>query len=162
MPQRTSNAAKRKQAKDLYCRYSLQQREIARILGVTEKTISKWKSTENWDRERAAYTTTKESELRRIYGQLANLNNEIENRTASEGQAGIPSSKEADIQSKLSSSIRTLENDAGAAATVDVAVAFTTWCKGRSIDIAPLVAGKLSFSQMVCDELDMYIKGLFR
>lgn len=163
MPRTRSNAAKRKQAKDLYCRSGLQQQAIADILSVTEKTISKWKQADAWDRDRAAYATTKESELRRIYQQLAKLNSHIDERAGDdENMQGVPNSKEADVISKLSSAIRTLENDAGASATVDVAIAFVDWLSARNVNLAPLKDGKVSFVQLVHSELDIYIKGLFK
>ena len=157
MPKGSKYAAKRKQAKDLYCRHSLQQQEIAKLISVSEKTISKWKHADDWDRERAAYTTTKESELRRMYGQLAKINDAID---ASEEQ--YANSKQADIIGKLSSAIRTLESDTGAAATIDVAMAFIDWSTKRRVDIASVIDGKRTFVQVMTEELDIYIKSLFK
>lgn len=157
MPKRTLNAAKRKQAKDLYCRNQLQQQAIAGLLKVTEKTIGRWKREDGWDRERAAYITTKESELRRLYAQLNELQTAIELRETGHRYAN---SKEADILSKLSSAIKTLESDAGIAATVQVSMNFLDWFKGRAVDVKPLVEGRRTVVQLVCDEMDLYIKGL--
>lgn len=157
MPKRAKNAAKRKQAKDLYCRNQLQQQAIAELLVVTEKTIGRWKKADGWDRERAAYITTKESELRRLYTQLNELQTVIEQREPGHRYANT---KEADILSKLSAAIKTLENDVGIAATVQVSMSFLDWFKGRAVDIKPITEGRRSIVQLVCDEMDLYIKGL--
>lgn len=156
MAKRTANAEKRRQAKDLYCRNLLQQQEIAKLLKVTEKTIGRWKREDEWERGRAAYTTTKESELRRLYAQLAAINQEIE-----EGK-GFADTRQADVIAKLSSAIKTLENDAGVAATIEVAMQFLDWLKVRDIDTRALLDGKQTITQLVCGEMDLYIKGLLR
>lgn len=155
MTKRATNAVKRKQAKDLYCRNHLTQQAIAQLLGVTEKTIGRWKQDDDWDREKAAYTTTKESELRRLYAQLARINDSI-----ADSDHGYANTKEADVIAKLSAAIKTLENDAGVAATIQVAMNFLDWLKGRSVDVKPLVEGRRSVNQLICDEMDLYIKGL--
>lgn len=159
MSKRTSNMAKRKQAKDLYCRYGMLQKIIAETLNVTEKTISKWKVADQWELHRAAFTTTRDHELRRLYAQVADLNNAIELKNTGERHAD---SKQADILGKLASAIRAMETDAGVADTIDVSIKFLEWLKGRKVVVANLVDGKQSLHQLVTEEMDAYIKGLLR
>lgn len=144
---------------DLYCRYGMLQKDIADLVEVTEKTVGAWKEADGWELHRAAYTTTREHELRRMYMQVADLNNFIETREPGQRHAN---SKEADILSKLASAIRALETDAGVANTIDVSIKFLEWLKARKVVLAQLIAGKQGFHQLVTEEMDTYIKGLLR
>lgn len=86
------------------------QKELAERVGVTVATINKWINAdeEMWKRLRESFLITKESELRRCYMQLTELNDKIMSRSAGERFAN---SKEADILVKLTATIRQMETD---------------------------------------------------
>lgn len=137
---------KRNQARNLYVRNGVLQQDIAEIVGVSEKTISQWKRAENWDKERAAVTTTKDSELTRLYSMLSSLNGAIEGRDQK-----YPTPGEADTINKLSSAIAKLEQETGLSATVNVFMRFTKWLR-ETVDLETTKRfGELS---------DKYIKSL--
>lgn len=56
------------------------QKEIARRLGRTEKTIGKWKDEGKWDELRKSLLITKDNQLNSLYNQLDRLNKEIDTR----------------------------------------------------------------------------------
>jgi len=157
------------------------QKEIARRLTRTEKTIGKWKDEGKWDELRKSLLVTKDNQLTSLYNQLDRLNKEIETRPIvydvpasvlkpikvkdADGSERLetllynptdfpvklgntPSSKEADIISKLTSSINKLETETSIGEIVDVAkqiIQFT-----QSVD--------LEFAKQLTDYFDLFIK----
>jgi len=122
---------KRAHAQRLYVQSGMLQQDIAELLDVSQKSISQWKAADDWEKQRAAFATTKDKELARIYGQLAALNNAIEEREEGKRYA---TSGEADIISKLSAAIAKLEGERGLSATTNVFMRFTTWLK-KNVDL---------------------------
>jgi hypothetical protein len=132
-------------AKLLYLKTTMTQKEIAEKIGVTEKTLGSWVRKGDWEVLRASYTVTKEQELRRIYQQINNLNNTINDRDEGKRYATNP---EADILSKLASTARSLETETGLSAIVDTAIMFLDWL--RPVDF--------ELSNKVSDYFDGFIK----
>jgi transposase len=117
-------------AKLLYTKEFLSQKEISERIGVSEKTISKWAATDNWKRLRQSMVITKGEQLMSLYEQLDELNTTI--RTREEGNK-YANSKESDIISKLSASIKNLERETNIADIVSVMSKFLNYV--RAIDI---------------------------
>lgn len=92
-------------AKILFTREKLEQKVIADRVGVSEKTVSSWVNDGNWRKERQLLLISKQDQLNSFYSQLEKLNEQIESKD------GIPDSKQADIQIKLSNSIRNMETE---------------------------------------------------
>lgn len=132
-------------AKLLYLKTTMTQKEIAQKIGVTEKTLSLWVNKNDWEVLRASYTVTKEQELRRIYTQINNLNDVINDREDGKRYA---TNGEADILSKLASTARSLETETGLSSIVDTAIMFLDWL--RPVDF--------ELSQKVSDYFDGFIK----
>lgn len=126
-------------AKLLYTRENLSQKEISLRTGVSAVTISKWVNADGnaWDKMRKSLLVTREEQLRRLYNQLDELNTAIMNRE--EGQR-YANSKDADIISKLTVAIRTLETEASIAEVVEVCKRVLNYI--RPID--PAMAQKIS------------------
>ena len=140
-----SRTERKKIAKELYLTGKKQQKEIAKLVSVSEQTISKWVKEEKWELLRANLTTTKESVLANWYAQLAELNNEITNRE--EGKR-YPTASETDSMVKISTSIKKLETETGIA---DI----TSVCRGvcefvRQYDVED--------SKRISDIFDAYIE----
>lgn len=157
------------------------QKEIARRLNRTEKTIGKWKDEGKWDDLRKSLLVTKDTQLTSFYNQLDRLNKEIEGRATvydipanllkpivvkdKDGNeklqkpdinpsdfpvkiSNTPTSKEADIITKLTNAINKLETETSIGEIVDVAkqiIQFT-----QSID--------LEFAKTLTDYFDLFIK----
>lgn len=93
------------------------QKELAERVGVSPQTINKWVNSENWESLRASVIITKESELRRMYMQITELNDAIFKREPGERFA---SSKEADILVKLTAAVREMETDTSVSDSIEV------------------------------------------
>jgi hypothetical protein len=117
---------KKEWAKLMYLRTNKNQKEIADTVNVAEKTLSKWKTSENWDRLRSSIIITKDEQLRRVYQQINELTSMIEKRPEGERFAD---SSEADTLSKLASTSRSLESDLSIADIIDVFMGFTDWLR---------------------------------
>jgi predicted transcriptional regulator len=97
---------KKELARILFTREKLEQKLIADRVGVSEKTVSNWVIVGNWRKERQRLLISKQDQLNSFYSQLEKLNEQIENVGK-----GIPDTKQADIQIKLTTSIRNMETD---------------------------------------------------
>ena len=60
----------RELAKILYTQQGMSQKDIAQKVGVTEKTITKWKEAENWDKLKESLLITKDYQIRMLYTQF--------------------------------------------------------------------------------------------
>lgn len=137
---------KKDYAKRLYVE-GYTQKAIAEIVGVTEKTIGKWKEKYNWDHHKKGYLITKETQIQEWQDQIDELNTAIRCRPEGERYA---SSKEADIIGKLSKAIQNLEKEV---AIEDKVNAF--------IDLIKFVRVKdYKKAQMIADEANKYILNL--
>jgi len=119
--EKMSIADKQYLAKILFTREKLEQKLIAKKVGVSEKTISKWVNDFNWKTLRNRLLIGKEEVLNNFYNQLAELNEAIENKT--EGNR-FADSKEADIMVKYSAAIRSLETELAIADLVESGIRF--------------------------------------
>lgn len=112
------SSEKKEWAKLLYVKERLSQKEVAAKVVVSTVTMNKWVKAGNWDALRQSMLVTREEQLRRMYMQMEELNTAIMGRKEGERFAN---SKEADILSKLTVSIRTLESEASIADIMEVA-----------------------------------------
>lgn len=108
-------------AKILFTREKLEQKLIARRVGVSEKTIGLWVEKFNWKALRNRLLVGKEEVLHNLYEQISNLNEAIQGNT--EGQR-YGDSKQADILIKYTASIRNLETELAIADLVESGIRF--------------------------------------
>lgn len=110
---------KKSYAKLLFTREQLEQKEIARKVKVSERTISNWVNDNGWKDLRRRLLITKEQELSNLYEQLENLNIDIRKT-----EKKYADTKQADILIKLTAAIRNLETDLGIAELVESGMKF--------------------------------------
>jgi transposase-like protein len=106
-------------AKILFTREQLDQKVVAKRVGISENTMSKWVNEFNWKALRQRLLISKDDQLNALYEQLEALNKAIK-----DSGNNIPDSKQADIQAKITSSIRTLETDLAIADLVESGIRF--------------------------------------
>ena len=133
-------------ARILYVSERITFKEISERTGVTEKTIGKWASNENWDKLRKSLLTTRQSQLVHAYNQLEAINEDIANRPPlpdekgvskpRKERVGIPTSTEADTMSKLSSNINKLETEINLGEYVEVSRKLLTFIQGIDLNEA--------------------------
>lgn len=108
-------------AKILFTREKLEQKVVAKRVGISEKTMSKWVNDFNWKSLRDRLLVGKEEILNNLYEQLAELNENITNKPKGERYSD---NKQADIQIKLTASIRNLETELAIADLVESGIRF--------------------------------------
>jgi transcriptional regulator with XRE-family HTH domain len=118
MPTRETIQRKKDYAKLLYTTQGVTVgKELAERAGVSEQSISKWRNEENWEHLRASVIITKESEIKRFYAQIVELNDHIDAR---EKGHRFANSKEADVQLKLTAAVKNLETETSVAEAIEV------------------------------------------
>lgn len=113
-------------AKILYTKEQLPQNVVAERVGISTNTMSKWVGLFNWDALRKRLLISRDEELTNLYEQLSELNAEIRNSTKRR-----PDSAQADVQSKLASTIRTLETDLAIADLTTAGIRFMKYLQGK-------------------------------
>jgi transcriptional regulator with XRE-family HTH domain len=108
-------------AKILFTREKLDQKVVAKKVGVTEKTISKWVNDFGWKNLRNRLLVSKEEVLSNLYEQLAELNDDIKSKNEGKRYAD---SKQADSLIKYTASIRNLETELAIADLVESGIRF--------------------------------------
>lgn len=121
----------RNYAQILYVNENLTAKEIAARVGVTQKTMGRWIKDGKWDQLRKSMLITKQKMITMMYDQLEALNNSIAERTPA-----IPDGKEADVISKITTSIQRLETEASVAETIEVAKSFINYVREYDLELA--------------------------
>lgn len=103
-------------AKQLYMQ-KIPQQDIAKKVGVSMVTISKWKTAGKWDEIRKSLLLTKQDMISSLYSELEELQVSIRSK---EGYK-VADSKEADIRSKLIKAITDLESGFNIADLITIA-----------------------------------------
>jgi transposase len=106
-------------AKLLFTREQLDQKVVAKKVRISEKTMSKWVNQFNWKSLRRRLLITKEEQLNNFFEQLETLNNEIR-----ESAKKRPDTKQADVQRKLTASIKDLQTELGIEAIVETGILY--------------------------------------
>jgi len=121
------------QAQNLYYQTELSNAEIAGIVGVSTRTISRWISRENWQRIKTAARRAPSALVEKLYRQLNKLLDHIDTRTDAHN---FPTKDEADIIRKLTSAIEKLKQQTGLCETIDLMMRFTTHVSGHNLKLA--------------------------
>lgn len=119
------NKEKREYAHHLYLKGEY-QKSIAQKVGVSEKTISKWKDEDGWDQSKAATFMSKEQQIVFIYDQINEINTYIRDRETGKRFAN---SKEADALMKLTKAAKELEGELGLSEVINVGMDFLSFLK---------------------------------
>lgn len=102
----------------LYLQNQLTQKEIAKKVDVSEKTMSKWANDEHWETMRKSLMTSKSEMLAFLYDVLSKLRQKINE------QDGIGDSKTADMVVKYTASIKSLETETSIAELMEAGKLF--------------------------------------
>ncbi len=139
-----TNDEKREYAERLYLRGDLEQKEIAKIVCVAEKTLSGWVNDDRygWKQKRKSFRVTKEAQISRLYNIIDKLTTKIEADDA------LGDTKEADKLIKYTAALKNLETEASLAEIMEVGMLFTKFL--QPIDPA--------FTMQVANHFDMFIK----
>lgn len=111
---------KKRLAQELYVLGNQTQKSIAATIGVTEKTLGKWITDNEWDALRDLQSITKKQLLTDSYAQLAAVNLAIKKN------GNVPSKEQYDAKSILGKEIDRL-SDSPLAVYTDVFSDFIDW-----------------------------------
>ena len=106
-------------AKTLFTREHLEQKIVAKKVGISEKTMSEWVNKFNWRALRSRLLISKDDQLNALYEQLESLNDAIRKSNTRHADT-----KQADILIKLTAAIRNLETDLAIADLVESGIRF--------------------------------------
>ena len=120
------NTQKKTIAKELYLHGDYTIEEIADKVGAARQTVARWAKDEGWKDIKASMTVGKDKMLKNLYAHVQTINDAILERP--EGER-IPTPKEADILSKLSSSISKIESESGIREYVNAGMAFLSFVR---------------------------------
>lgn len=130
-----ANDEKREYALLLFLR-GYTQKEIAKKVGVTEKTIGTWKEKHNWEKNKAASFLSNKEQIIFFYDQINEINTFIRERD--EGKR-FATSKEADALLKLTKAVKALEGDLGLSEIIDVGQEFLTFLKPLDFEASQIL-----------------------
>ena len=122
-----TNVQKKAIAKELYLHGEYTFDEISDKVGAARQTVARWAKDEGWQDIKASMSVGKDRMLKNLYAHVQTINDCILERP--EGER-VPTPKEADILSKLSSSIAKLETESGIREYVNAGISFLTWLRG--------------------------------
>ncbi len=133
-----SKAQRKELAQTLYTRNQYTQKEVAKLVGVSEVTMSKWVNEGKWNAIKMSLTVSRQERISDTILQLGELDNAIKSRP--EGQR-YPTSKEADTRRKLTADLEALEKDMGATEIFNVSTAMLTWLNKFNPEEAKRISG---------------------
>ncbi|BDD11660.1 hypothetical protein FUAX_40920 (plasmid) [Fulvitalea axinellae] len=95
---------KRELAQGLYIKGTLSKKEIAKFVGVTDKTLRTWAEKYAWDQLKEAQSVTRQQLLADAYAQLKAVNQAVQER------GGVPDKALTDAKSVLRKEIEQLSD----------------------------------------------------
>lgn len=110
----------RETAKGLFVKSDMSQKEIAVLLGVSEKSVSEWRKKYDWDTSKQIQSITRKSLLEEAYKQLDAINKKIADK------GGIPDKALSDAKAQC---LREIEqfSDTPTHIYIDVFEDFCAW-----------------------------------
>src|SRR5690606_29083294 len=138
---------KRDYAKLLYTKEKLTQKEIATRTDISQNTISKWATEDNWDAALKSLMITREDQLIQMMDELEVINLEIYN-----SKLRRANKEQAYIRDTLIQNIKKLETDVSASEVFDVAQKMINHYRVIDLEIA----------KKLTEYFDGFIKTLLR
>lgn len=131
-------------AEKLFMRGDIEQQEIARLVGVSVVTMSKWVNdpASNWKGKRKSFLVTKQEVIRRLYSVIEKMTARMD-----EDEEG-GDTKDADKLIKYTAALKNLETETSISEIMEVAMGFGKWL----LPVDPALAGA------VANHFDLYIK----
>lgn len=115
-----SREQKRETAKGLFVKSDMTQKEIAVLLGVSEKAVSEWRKKYDWDTAKQIQSITRKSLLEEAYKQLDAINKKVADK------GGIPDKALSDAKAECMREIEKF-SDTPTHVYVDVFEDFCAW-----------------------------------
>lgn len=107
-PNRQEIDRKKRLAYTLFVENGFEQKVIAEITGISEKSITAWKKDGNWEEDRAEEKMGFDKQRKRIKRQINKILDHVENRPEPDN---VPNSKESDNINKLADAAKKLQTE---------------------------------------------------
>lgn len=135
MANELSKDEKKAYAEMLYMRGNMEQKDIARMVGISEQTLTKWVNDTDmgWKVKRRSFLITKKELVRRLYSIVDKITTKVDE----DEEAG--DTAQADKLIKYTAAIKNLETEMSVSEIMDVAMNFTKWLQALDPDLAMLV-----------------------
>lgn len=121
---------KKELAKELYLNTTLTQKEIAERVGVTEKTLKKWREAGDWEKLKSAMLSTKDEIISRY---LRMINSILE---IAENDDRAVTDAEADKISKLNKAMDAINKELGLSVIIQVFQEYNAFLLPLNTDLA--------------------------
>jgi uncharacterized protein YjcR len=145
-------AAEKQIAQELYVNTDMSLKEIAERVQVREATVSAWKVSEGWDTLKTARKITRPELIKNFYQAIFTMQTQIRERPSPHN---VPTSKEADIISKLTSQIEKLEKNTSISDYINAFEEFLTYLRAHNPSmIQEFARESLSFIEAKVKELE--------
>ena len=131
---------KKRLAYTLFIENGYEQKVIAEITGISEKSISAWKNDGNWEADKEEARQGFEPQRRRIRKHIDTLLTIIEDR---EFPHNVPDSKEGDTLNKLADAVKKLQTELSFAHKAEAGKQFISYVQqvhgqAKAIDVVTL------------------------
>lgn len=131
---------KKRLAYTLFIENGYEQKVIAEITGISEKSISHWKTEGNWDADKEEARQGFEPQRRRIRKHIDTLLTIIEDR---DFPHNVPDSKEGDTLNKLADAVKKLQTELSFAHKAEAGKQFVSYVQqvhgqAKAIDVVTL------------------------
>ncbi len=134
-------------AKSLYLKSDMSRKDIAKIAGITEKTLRKWINDENWDQLKAIESITRKQLLQDAYRQLKRINEYIDKELD-----GIPNKEMSDAKAVIRKEIESL-SESPLHIYIEVSEELIYWLQSKHPGEVKKITGLLSeFIEMKAGE----------
>lgn len=138
---------KREYAKLLFIRENLTQKEIALRIGISQNTVSKWATEDNWEAAKKSTMLTREEQIRNMLSELEMINNEI-----ASSDRKYATKEQAYVRDTLIQNLQKLEVDVSATEVYNVATKIINFYRPIDLDTA----------KVLTEYFDSYIKSLLK
>jgi uncharacterized protein YjcR len=124
---------KKPQAKKLFVENGYTGKEIHDLLGISEKGISKWRTDENWDEERAMYATTPEAIIQYLFSEINLIKDSAKDE---EGKRRALNTKEINALSVISTSIQKVRGNISPQIVMQVLNGLIIYLQHKDLELA--------------------------
>lgn len=114
-------------AEKLFVSGNYLQKEVAALVGITEKTMGEWVKKYGWKDRRASFISTRENQIHMLLMQINNIQEQILSR---EPENRFANNKESDSLAKLSTTMKNLEVELGISDMISCGIRFIDYAKG--------------------------------
>ena len=116
------------QARNLFFETDYSQAQIAKITGISEKTMSAWVNEEQWKQLKERVKNTPTEMIDDLYAEIALINNKIKSRNPDDQ---TPTLEEAELRKKILTSIKELQSHLSKPNHIEVIINFLQFLAPR-------------------------------